>query len=150
MEHQVKHHVKQQILSSRSRRQRNKQMIKSRRVKHYRVHYRRVVGDTQSSIPIIVRSRLLCCPLQDLEQDVGCCITPSYKVAEVVKVLRSDKLQQLYLHSIASMLWQHSLLHWVLLNWFCPCLEVFVSTHHCLCTCRCMYADSQVRSILCA
>lgn len=48
--------------------------------------------------PVVIRSRLLCCPLQDLEQDIGCRVTPSHKVAEVVKVLRSDELQQLNLH----------------------------------------------------
>ena len=66
-----------------------------------------ILGDHRGGTPVVIRSRLLCCPLQDLEQDVGCCVTPSYKVAEVVKILRSDKLQQLNLHITASMLWQH-------------------------------------------
>ena len=76
-----------------SSRRREKQVIQNRRIK-------KIQG---MCIPVVVRGRLLCCPLQDLKQDVGCRVTPSYKVTKVVKILRSDKLQQLNLHTIAIM-----------------------------------------------
>lgn len=56
-----------------------------------------------AAILVIFRSRHLCCPLKNLKQDVGSGVAPSDKVLEVVKVLWSDKLQQLDLqhHTIA-------------------------------------------------
>ena len=60
-------------------------------------------GET-AAILVIFRGRHLCCPLEDLKQDVGGGIPPPHKMPEVVKVLRPDKLQQLDL--------QNRMMHW--------------------------------------
>lgn len=60
-------------------------------------------------VPVIFRGRHLGCPLQNLKQDIGCCVPPPHKMAEVVKVLWPNKLQQLDLHSMERQgeEWQH-------------------------------------------
>lgn len=52
-------------------------------------------GSGTTAILVILRSRHLSRPLQNLKQDVGSGVAPSDEMLEVVKVLRPDKLQQL-------------------------------------------------------